>query len=356
MRGCYSAGDGKREMEKDNLSFYERENRHRAVTIVGVPVELGSDERGLADAPRCMLEGGLEKIIAGLGAEVSGVKMIPCPKPAGVAVGSAKYLDEIAAISNASALVVAEAVKRAQMIVALGGDHSMAIGTIAGAAQAVPRLGVIWIDAHPDINTHETTETGNIHGMAAAAAMGFGHPQLVNAGRAGQKISPPDFLYIGLKDIDAAEIEMLRRHSIKTITMLDIAERGLSHAMLAIESLRRNVDAIWVSMDLDSVDEEYAPGVGLATSGGLTRREAAVLAQYIGKRCDLVGMDIVEMSPHKDVERKTLHLAYELIARLLGSEYSWYRDYMDAYRAGSMAAERPQDLQKIKGHASMAIT
>ena len=336
-------------MERDNLSFYERPERNDSVTIIGVPIELGSDERGLGAAPHYMLENGLEKVIGSLGHEVSSVETIPCPKPARtVTAGRAKYLEEIAEISRVSCAVVQKARKRGDIVLALGGDHSMAIGTISGVAEAIRSeqrsLGVIWIDAHPDCNTHETSISGNIHGQVTSALMGHGHPLLTSVGSTERKVAPENFLYIGLKDMDALEIEYLRQNSLKVVTMLDIAERGLSRAILAIEALRRKVDTIWISMDLDSIDEEYAPGVGLATPGGLTRREVLGLAQYIGKTCIIAGADIVEMAPAKDKDKKTAALALELSARLLGGEYNWYQStYMEEYRQTNVV-DAPNDI------------
>jgi len=345
---------------RDNLSFYEREENSpthsqydghgKRVSVVGIPMELGSDEKGLADAPRYLLKRGLERVIERCGAEISERTMVPCRTPERiVSAGSTKYLDEIIAASRVSSAVVERAVRRGDFALALGGDHSMALGTIAGAAAALPgkRLGVIWIDAHPDANTHETTISGNIHGMPAAAAMGFGHPLLARIGGITRKVPPENFLYIGLKDMDAAEIDFLRREKVRTITMLDIAEHGLSRAMRAIDALRRQSDAMWVSMDMDSIDKEYAPGVGMQNEGGLTRREVLALAQYIGKVCTLVGLDVVEISSAKDKDGRTATLAFELVSRFLGGEWNWYTEYMDDYRKTNVAESARRDTALI---------
>src|SRR3989344_4732898 len=189
-------------MKKDNLSFYERELEGRSVSIVGVPIELGSDERGHAKAPHHLLEQGLEKVIAATGSEVADIWMVPCPKPAYTAsAGSAKYLEEIASVARDACVAVERAARHGDFVLALGGDHSMAVGTIAGAARAHRSLGVVWIDAHPDANTHETTLSGNIHGMPVAALMGRGHPLLTNVGGANRNVLPENLLYIGIKDI-----------------------------------------------------------------------------------------------------------------------------------------------------------
>ncbi len=327
-------------MERDNLSFYEPRVQNEPVSIISIPLELGSDQRGLAAAPKYLFDHGLENMLAHLGREMADTVTIPCPVArATVSTGKAKNLEEIASVARGSCAAVSKAAKRGEVVITLGGDHSMAIGSISGAALAHDSLGVIWVDAHPDANTDETTISGNVHGMAAAALMGFGHPLLTDVGHAQRKIVPENFLYIGLKDFDQAEIDLLRRARAKTITMLDISKRGVSPAMLAIDTLRRRTKHIWVSMDMDSIDKTFAPGVGMPSEGGLSNREALALAHYIGQSCDLAGLDIVEMAPHKDVGGTTAGLALELIARFFGAEQTWYREYMEEYRhAQSIAA------------------
>ena len=157
----------------------------------------------------------------------------------------------------------------------------MAIGTLAGAAAAYPSLGVVYIDAHPDCNTDRTTISGNVHGMVTSALMGHGHQVLTKIPK--RVIAPEHFLYVALKDFDAAEIEFLRSNALKCVTMHDIAQRGISVTLSAIDALARKTDAIWISMDMDSIDQAYAPGVGLPNENGLDRREILALARHIGK-------------------------------------------------------------------------
>ena len=324
---------------RDNLSFYEFQCSAEAVAIVSVPLELGSDDRGLAAAPAYLQERGLERMLAAIGREISKPVSVQCPKPRLIAsAGTMKNAREIAGVAKRSRDAVEKAARAGSVVIALGGDHSVSIGTIAGAAAAHPSLGVIYIDAHPDCHTHETTISGNVHGMVTSALMGHGHPILADIVK--RPIVSEHLLYIGLKDFDQAEIEYLRREGLACVTMLDIGKRGLSAACAAIDALSRKVDAVWISMDMDSIDEAYAPGVALCTKGGLTRREALALAQHIGMGCHVAGLDIVEMVPGKDVEGKTAALALELIAHFLGHEYSWYKDYMDAYEATNVTRAR----------------
>ena len=317
-------------MERDNLSFYENGKPSQKVSIVSVPLELGSDVRGHADAPKFLKENGFLAMLGCIGAEVSHSTSLFCGKPPmQVSAGSMKNVKEIASVAKRASALVEKTLRRKEIALVLGGDHSAAIGSLAGASKVVPSLGVIYIDAHPDCNTESTTITGNIHGFVTAIAMGEGHPMLTDI--VSKKIPPENFIYIGLKDIDAAEIEFLRSRNIQCFTLLDIAEHGLSQILPAIDALQKRVDSIWVSMDMDSIDQKDAPGVGLPNPEGLTRREVLTLAQYVGKSVRLAGLDIVEIVPAKDVEKKTAALAIELVARFLGSEYSWYRNYIKEY-------------------------
>lgn len=314
----------------DNVSFYERSSEGRPVTILNVPLELGSDARGLAETPAYLRRNGLSKMFAAAGREVAHTISIYCQKPPMLAgAGTMKNATEIVSVARRARLAVERAALRNEAVVSLGGDHSAAIGTIAGALSSYPSVGLIYIDAHPDCTTDETTLSGNVHGMVVSSAMGYGSPMLTEIFK--RNIAPRDVLYIGIKDPDQAEIDFIREHGIQTFTMLDIS-RGLAPVFSAISALAKRVGKVWVSMDLDSIDEQYAPGVAMSTSGGLTRREVLSLAHYIGRKADVVGMDIVEVQPNKDKENRTAGLALELIARFLGSEYSWYTEYMREYR------------------------
>lgn len=326
-------------MKRDNFSFYEHSPAAFPVSIVSIPLEHGSDVRGHAKAPQHLFDNGLEKMLAAVGAEVGERVSIYCPKPPlQVGAGSMKNVKEVASVAKRAAAVVEKAARRGDTVLALGGDHAAAIGSIAGAAAAHLSLGVIYIDAHPDCNTEETTISGNIHGFVTALMMGHGHPMLLEAVK--RRIPPENFVYIGLKDFDQAEIEYLRANRCASVTMLDIARHGLSPALNAVAALKEKVDKVWVSMDLDSIDERYAPGVGLATPDGLTRREAMSLAQYIGSSCSLAGLDLMEIVPEKDKDNATAALALELSARFLGGEYTWYKNYMREYKETNVTSRQ----------------
>ena len=313
---------------QDSLSFYEKSPNLSTVSIISVPTELGSDARGLSQAPNYLRLHGLVDMLASLGVDVSEETTIPCETPKhGTEV--LKNLTAAADVANKTAHAVEVAVKQGEVALVLGGDHSVAIGSIRGASAIHGTLGVIWIDAHPDAHTHETTLTRNIHGMPAALAMGFGHDKLLGHDR--QDVAPNHFVYVGLKDFDEAELQFLRRESPQLFTLLDIARRGLSPVFNAIEELSRKVDRVWVSMDMDAIDAQFAPGVAMQNSGGLTAREILSIAHFIGKTCNVAGLDMVEVLPSNDHGGKTAKLAVELVARFLGQEYGGYNDYIANY-------------------------
>ena len=318
-------------MKRDNLSFYEQQKNSRAVSIVSIPFEYGSDARGLREAPEYLLKSGLETMLGKNGFLVSSKETIDCPKNLQPTNQFPKYLDETAAVARAAFDVVRSKRMAGETVITLCGDHASAIGSIMGAACAGQRVGIIYFDAHPDIHTHETTITGNTHAMVVSSAIGKGYSRFTSLGDVEQKVRPEDVLYVGIKDFDENEPRLTRESGAQVSTMLEIALHGLSQVTKAIDELSQKVDMIWVSMDLDSVDKIYAPGVAMPCTDGFTRREITSLAQYIGKTCTIAGLDIVEILPANDVDQKTAGLAIELTARFLGGEYTWYRAYMDPY-------------------------
>lgn len=328
-------------MTRDNLSFYEPIAASIPVSILSVPLDLGSDVRGASDAPEYVFANGLRDMLASIRREVSQSACVDCGGKTGPHAGGIKHAAEIAGVAARTHAAVHEIVNRGELALVLGGDHSVAIGSITGALAAHPGAGLIYIDAHPDCNTDITTSTGNVHGFVVSAALGDGHPLFANLAK--NNIDPSRILFIGLKDFDEAEIAYLREKKIKSVTMLDIDEHGVGIAIRAIRAFARRVPKAWVSMDMDSVDQRYAPGVGMPNTAGLTAREILSIAQVIGQTVDVCGIDLVEMVPSRDSEGKTVGLALEILARLLGGEYSWYRTYMESYeRARSFTRGRAQ--------------
>lgn len=240
-----------------------------------------------------------------------------------------RRLAEVVAVSEKTAAWTNEAVGSGRKTVVLGGDHSIFLGAIAGASKALGgNIGVIYLDAHGDMNTDITTPTGNIHGMQLAAAMGFGAKELVNVYGSGKKLAKENLLHIAGCDMDAAELDLIERENIKTFSMRDLMIKGLGPVLEMIDQLAEQVDSIWVSLDLDSIDSVYAPAAGMPNQKGLTYREVTAIAEQIGATSKVAGVDVVEYNPLQDVDGKTGELATELIATFLGKQYSWYTHYL----------------------------
>jgi arginase len=301
------------------------------VSLVGIPLDIGKDNVGTDEGPDHLRKNGLLEMLTFLKADYKDLGNIPCPTREKSVMGDkrAKYLEPIAETCKKVAKMVNKELDEERIVVALGGDHSLAMGTISGASVACKGdLGVIWIDAHADMHTTQTTISGNVHGMPSSAVMGYGHDALVNLHAPGGKIKKENMLYIGLKDLDQAEIDLIRKEQLASVTMMEILHHGLKSAFEQIQKLQERVKHIWVSLDLDAIDVAYAPGTPMPNYGGFTYREITSLCKYIGKTCQLVGMDIVELAPREDRNDKTTRLAVELVSELLGTEYSSYAQYM----------------------------
>lgn len=199
----------------------------------------------------------------------------------------------------------------------LGGDHSIAIGSIGGVTHQQP-CGVVWIDAHGDFNNPEISTSGNIHGMPLSVLMGNGFDELVNVGRSGAKLRPENVILIGIRDLDEKERQAIKESGIQVYTMRDIDEQGINKVIKSAMDRLSEVDRIHVSLDVDSIDPRFAPGVGTPVPGGLTFREAHLLMETIADTQKLHSMDIVEINPMLDRHNETAQLAIELTASLFG--------------------------------------
>ena len=239
------------------------------------------------------------------------------------------YVEEIVRVNELLAQKVEEAVKNGNKAVVVGGDHSVNLGAFSGAADASDEpIGLIYIDAHGDMNTPEISISHNIHGMHLASLMGFGPDIMTQLHRPGVKLKKENLLHVAGVDFDKQEIEFIQSENIPGFTMLDLLRTGMGPLFDMIDALQSRVNKIWVSVDLDAIDSVYAPGVGIPNQGGLTYREVSALMSYIGSNCNVVGIDLVEYNPNFDIDCKTAELAIEIIAKLLGTDYSWYTTYM----------------------------
>ena len=295
-----------------------------------IPLDIGSDNTNMSTAPKYLLKLGLQNVLENNGFKVSVLPQIYTPKKSSAKMTKDQALKEILKVIKDSNKAVKGEILKGNKVLSIGGDHAIAIGTIGGAAEALKGdLGLIWIDAHGDLNTHETSPSGNVHGMSSAILLGFGDKKL--DGLVKNKIKKENILFIGLKDLDQPEIDRIRKNKLSAITMFDIMMHGFPLIAEKVQSLKKRVNNIWITMDLDSVEKSDAPASAMATSGGLTYREVTNLLSYIGRTTNVVGLDIVEVTPNSDINNKTGRLCIELVAEAFGTKYNWYSEYMHHY-------------------------
>ena len=300
-------------------------------TIIGIPLDLGAENLGVDIGPNAIRYQNIKNKLENSGFTISDIGNIPCTSRELLSVGDPKlkYLDEILRVSESTAKTVCDLVHKKEKVIALGGDHSICLGTISGASVATKNnLGLIYLDAHGDINTDKTSMTGNIHGMHLASLVGFGDKRLTQVLDTSTKIHKNNLLHIGGYDLDQGEIELIKKEKINTYKIIDILSHGLAPLFLTIDKLGTRTKDMWVSLDLDVIDSTYAPGAGMPNRAGLTYREITTLCEYIGKHAHVIGVDVVEYNPLQDREGKTAELAIELIAKLFGTNYSWYTNYL----------------------------
>lgn len=294
----------------------------RRVRVIGVPLDLGASRRGVDMGPSALRIARMSQLLTALGHEVIDSGNLHVPQIEEHATLQ-KQLDAISAVCEALALQTETAVTNGEFPLVLGGDHSLAAGSIAGAASALAargeRLGVIWLDAHSDLNTPESSLSGNIHGMPVAHLLGHGYERLATVSSAKPAILPEHIVYVGLRDLDDAERSMIRQHNISAFTMRDIDERGLPSVLReAIELASTGTGGIYLSCDADWVDPREAPGVGTPVPGGATFREAHLAMEMLADTGALVGMDFVEINPVLDTMNTSAELGVQLIASALG--------------------------------------
>ena len=308
------------------------------VTFVGIPLDLGAESLGVDIGPAAFRKRKIVETLEHAGVQIDDKGTIACADRADLEAGDPilPYAGEIVRVNEEAAQLTENALRGGNRVVVVGGDHSINLGAFSGAAAANDGpLGLIYIDAHGDINTPETSPSHNIHGMHLASLMGFGPDQLVNVHGHGAKLDKTNLLHIGGSDFDKGELELIEQENLDCFTMLDLLKHGLAPLIEKIDTLSAKVGNIWVSLDLDAIDTTYAPGVGIPSRGGLTYREIAAITEYIGSHCNVIGMDVVEYNPVHDNEGMTADLGIELIAKLLGTNYSWYTNYMDRNTGGA---------------------
>jgi arginase len=291
------------------------------IDIIGVPIDLGADRRGVDMGPSAIRYAHLQQELEKLGyvVEDRGNVEAPIAETCAITDPKLKYIDCIVPMSRRVTGAVATSVQSGHLPVVLGGDHSLSLGSIRGAAKH-KKIGVLWVDAHADFNTPETTPSGNIHGMPLAALCGLGDQRLVQLwDEITPVIDPARVAIIGARDLDEGEKRNLSQAGVMVFSMEQVDRLGLVASMdNALERISRDVDGIYLSFDMDVMDPRHAPGVGTPVTGGLTYREAHLICELVAETGMLVGIDVVEVNSILDVQNQTAMLAVEFILSALG--------------------------------------
>lgn len=297
-----------------------------SVRLIGVPMDLGASRRGVDMGPSAVRYTDLRDRLEKLGHTVEDSGNVAVPFREDAARGAqrgARYMGAITDVCTDVAARVRSALEAGQVPVVLGGDHALAAGSIAGAAAHLAasgqRLGVVWVDAHGDLNTPATSRSGNVHGMPLAALLGNGDKAMASVGGTLGSIKGSDLALVGLRDLDQSEQAHIRKWNLSAFTMRALDERGLRSVMeQAIGIATKSTGGLWVSFDMDVIDPDEAPGVGTPVPGGITYREAHLAMEMLADTGKLVGLDVVEVNPVLDERNRTAEIACELILSALG--------------------------------------
>ena len=302
-----------------------RKHQSKIVNIIGFPMDLGADRRGVDMGPSALRIAGLKEKLEKLGYKVidSGDLFIQIMERQKILNPKMKYINEIYRTSKALAGKVEKVLEKEQFPLCIGGDHSMAIGSIAGISSYCKKnklkLGVIWIDAHADMNTEKTTPSGNIHGMPLAVAMGVGNEKLVQLNGFSPKVDPENVALIAIRSIDQFEKLTIKDLKPSVYTMADVDRLGI-HRIISrvLKQFKEKVDHIHVSFDLDSVDPSVAPGVGTPIPGGLSYRETHLLMEAIADCGCISSLEVTEVNPILDNQNKSAQFASDVVASIMG--------------------------------------
>jgi arginase len=295
--------------------------RTMRISLMSVPMDLGADRRGVDMGPSAIRYADIVEKLRALGHTVTSLAPIPIAEPETHDPGDKriKYLEPIITASTLLAERVADAIEQGALPLTLGGDHSIALGSIAGAAMASKPLGVVWFDAHGDFNTTETSPSGNVHGMILAALCGLGDDRLVSVGGPGASIDPKRLVIVGARDLDSGERDLLHSAGVRVLTMSDIDRRGMEAVTReALDIALDGAAGLHVSFDIDVVDPSEAPGVGTPVHGGITYREAHLAMEMVAETGRLTSLDLVEVNPILDLHNQTAILATELALSAVG--------------------------------------
>jgi arginase len=294
----------------------------REIAVIGAPLDLGAGRRGVDMGPSAIRYAGLEQqLVEKLGVRVSDVGNVISPVVETTAMGdaNARYLAQILDLCDRLSGLVAEAAGRGALPLVLGGDHSVALGSLVGMAKVRGAGGVVWVDAHGDLNTPATSPTGNVHGMVLAAALGLAGDSFSRDGWPLPAVEAGKLALVGVRSLDEGERELVRRLDAKVFTMSEIDRIGVEPCMREAIAHAAGAAFLHVSFDMDVVDPDYAPGVGTPVRGGLSYREAHLAMETVAESGLIDSMDVVEVNPILDRENATGQLAVELVASALGA-------------------------------------
>lgn len=298
---------------------------NKKIGLIGFPMDLGADRRGVDMGPSAIRYSNLEEKLEKLGYKVTDFGDIEIQISETQKIGNTKlkYLPEITKTSKILSDKVENLLIKNYFPLIIGGDHSTAIGSIAGISKYCRKhnktLGIIWIDAHADMNTEDTTPSGNIHGMPLAVALGLGHKRLTNINGYSPKVLPENVALIGIRDVDFYEAKNIKKNKLNVYTMTEVDKIGI-HRIISkvLYDFKSRVDHIHISFDMDGIDPDYAKGVGTPVPGGLTYRESQLLMEMVADCGCMNSLEILEVNPILDIQNNTAFLATELIISALG--------------------------------------
>jgi arginase len=297
------------------------------IRIIGVPMDLGQSRRGVDMGPSALRVAGLQSRLKQLGHTVEDIGNVHVKQPEEQPYGEkrAKYLHEIAETCRGLAEMTEQTLSEGFLPLLLGGDHSIAIGSCSGVAdffrKQSKKIGYLWLDAHGDMNTPESSPSGNVHGMPLASLIGYGAPELVELLGYKPKVEPRNVAIVGVRDLDAKERRLVKESGVHAFTMRDIDERGMREVMSeALRTAADDTDGIAVSLDMDFVDPSDAPGVGTPVRGGVTYREGHLAMEMIADSESMASLEVVEINPVIDLHNKTALLGVEMVLSALGKK------------------------------------
>lgn len=295
------------------------------IDVIGVPIDLGASRRGVDMGPSAIRYAGLKKVIEDMGKTYLDKGNIAVPVPEHIDNNlnkNLRHLKEISAVNEKLYKKVRDSLREGHFPLVLGGDHSIALGSILGAQSVMENIGVIWLDAHGDYNNDSSSPSGNLHGMSLAACTGYGPSKMTHFKPENVKfIDPKKVALVGVRSLDAGEIRLLKESGVNVFTMADIDRYGIKYIIRkSIEIVEQDTNGFHVSFDLDVINPNEAPGVGTAVPGGLTYREAHYIVEMFADREKMVSAEFVELNPILDKLNVTGELAVTLIESLLGKK------------------------------------